>query len=153
MNVWQALDLRNLFAIPRTILGNATHADWRGAAEQGGLIGLVGEALQTAVGTNTEPFFVPCGSEWKIDDIAALLRRHGIKLWGAACFNDELYFRVEKRQAHWAQYVMLRAGVPLLHGLLDGSRAIPGYGGQPNSGDRASGLGGLLDTIARELGL
>jgi hypothetical protein len=55
-------------------------------------------------------------------------------------FHNELFFRVKARQAHWAQYVMLRAGVPLLHGLLAGSRAIPQ---QPAAGGWRAWLGRL----------
>ena len=66
----------------------------------------------------------------EFQDIEALLLRYGIKLWGVGYWNNELFFRVKGRQAHWAQYVLLRGGVPLLHGMLDGSRAIPGCGRQ-----------------------
>ena len=112
------------------------------------------EAMQTAVGANTEPFFIPCDSEWKIDDVQALLRQYGIKLWGVGYFNNELYFRVKKRQAHWAQYVLLRAGVPLLHGMLDGSRAIPGLSQQPrpSASESHDVVGGLLDWVGRLIG-
>ena len=110
--------------------------------------------MKTAVGANTEPFFIPCDSEWKIDDVQALLRQYGIKLWGVGYFNNELYFRVKKRQAHWAQYVLLRAGVPLLHGMLDGSRAIPGLNQQPPppASESHDVVGGLLDWVGRLIG-
>jgi len=154
MSGFQVLDLRNLVVLPATIVGNVQHADWQGAAQRHGAAGLAMEAMQTAVGANTEPFFIPCDSEWRIDDVQALLRQHGIKLWGVGYFNNELYFRVKKRQAHWAQYVLLRAGVPLLHGMLDGSRAIPGYNQQtqPDSPGRPDVVGGLLDWVGRLLG-
>ncbi len=36
-------------------------------------------------------------------------------MWGVGWANGEMFFRVRKRQAAWAQYVMQRYGVPLLH--------------------------------------
>ena len=154
MSGFQVLDLRNLVVLPATIVGNVQHADWQGAAQSHGAAGLAMEAMQTAVGANTEPFFIPCDSEWRIDDVQALLRQYGIKLWGVGYFNNELYFRVKKRQAHWAQYVLLRAGVPLLHGMLDGSRAIPGLSQQPRPSARENHdvVGWLLDWVGRLIG-
>ena len=148
------LDVTNVVVLPATILGNFGHADWRGAARAGGVVGLSAEAVKAAVGANTEPFFIPCDSEWKINDVQGLLRQYGIKLWGVGYFNNELYFRVKKRQAHWAQYVLLRAGVPLLHGMLDGSRAVPGLSQQPrpSASESHDVVGGLLDWVGRLIG-
>ena len=75
----------------------------QGAARRNGVAGLTVEAIQTAVGANTVPFFVPRTCGWQIDDIQALLLQYGIKLWGVGYFGNELDFRVKKRQAHWAQ--------------------------------------------------
>lgn len=150
----QLLDPTNIFVLPANVVGNIRHADWQGQAKTHGLAGIVIETLRTATGANTEPFFVPCDSEWKIGDIQALLVRHGVKLWGVGYWNNELFFRVKGRQAHWAQYVLLRAGVPLRHGLLDGSRAIPGYNQQaePVPINRRGIVDQLLDWIDRLAG-
>ncbi len=150
----QLLDPTNILILPANIIGDYRYADWQGAAETGGLLGVAAEAFQATIGTNTAPFFVPCDSTWKINDIQALLLRYGIKLWGVGYWNNELFFRVKGRQAHWAQYVLLRAGVPLLHGLLGGSRAIPGYNqpAEPEPPRRGDLLGGLLDWVGRWLG-
>lgn len=118
-------DPRNIFLLPATVLGTFRHADWRGAREESGIAGIATEIAQSAIGANTMAFFIPTNSEWQIQDVEALLARYGVKLWGVGYWNGEMYFRVKKRQAHWAQYVMLREGVPLLHGLMDTSRALP----------------------------
>jgi inner membrane protein involved in colicin E2 resistance len=150
----QLLDPSNVLVLPATIAGSFRNADWEGAAQAGGIAGVVAEALQAATGTNTEPFFVATSSDWKIHNIQALLLRYGIKLWGVGYFNNELFFRVKGRQAHWAQYVLLRAGVPLLHGLLDGSRAIPRYNQEADPAPSRTGpVDGLLDWAGRLLGL
>jgi hypothetical protein len=142
-------DPTNLLILPATIIGAIRHADWRGAREREGVPGVADEMVHAALGTNTMAFFIPTSSHWQIQDVQALLLRHGVKLWGVGYWNGEMYFRVKKRQSHWAQYVMLRAGVPLLHGLMPGSRAIPGAGGQiaPPREARAS----LLSWVANLL--
>lgn len=119
------LDPTNIAVLPANILGNFWYADWRGAWQRGGVLGVTIEALRAALGLSAEPFFVPTQSGWQIGAIRQLLQRHGIALWGVGYWNQELFFRVKARQAHWAQYVLLQAGVPLLHGYLAGSRAQP----------------------------
>lgn len=119
------LDPTNIGVLPAHILGNFWYADWRGAWQRGGVVGVAIEALRAALGLSAEPFFVPTKSAWQIGAIRQLLARHGIGLWGVGYWNHELFFRVTARQAHWAQYVLLRAGVPLLHGYLGGTRAQP----------------------------
>lgn len=145
----QRLDPTNILVLPANIVGNFRYADWQGAVQAHGPAGVITETLRAAAGANTEPFFVSCDSEWKIGDIQALLLRYGIKLWGVGYWNNELFFRVKGRQAHWAQYVLLRAGVPLCHGLLSGSRAIPGYSRQaaPNATNHGSLTDRVLDWI------
>lgn len=145
-------DPSNILILPATIAGTFLHADWKGARKRSGMLGLTAELAQSVAGTNTMAFFIPTDSDWAIQDIQALLIRYGVKLWGVGYWNGEMYFRVKKRQAHWAQYVMLRAGVPLLHGLMDTSRALPTAARNaleaPGTGapDRVlAWLGGLLD--------
>jgi hypothetical protein len=104
-------------AIPETILQTLWHADWRSAKNRG-LGGLLSEAIGSLLGTNTWPFFVRLDSGWNAADIAHLLKRHGIRTWGYGFANGELFFRVRKSQAAWAQYVLLRKGVPLEHRLF-----------------------------------
>lgn len=142
MSSQSLIDPTNIFVLPANIAGNFWYADWRGAWQRGGVIGVLGEALQAASGATSEPFFVPCASTWQIDEIRALLLRHGVKLWGVGYWHKELFFRVKGRQAHWAQYVMLRADVPLLHGYLAGSRAIPKA---PTAAPKRGWLGRLFD--------
>ena len=83
-------------ALPRSILGDLTHPDPRGAW----------------------PFFVQLDSGWSMPAINRLLAARGIATWGSGVANGELYFRVRRGQAAWAQYLLLKAGVPLQHRLL-----------------------------------
>ena len=124
----QLLDPTNILVLPANVLGNFRYADWQGAAARGGIAGIAAEGLQATSGANTEPFFVPCDSEWKIQDIRRSSCATASSCGASATGITSSSSRVKGRQAHWAQYVLLRAGVPLLHGMLDGSRAIPGCG-------------------------
>jgi hypothetical protein len=136
-------DIRDLFVkinplvLPASVLGSFRFADWKGAQQRAGSVGLVGEVARSALGTNTVPFFVPETSGWRPSDLSALLMSYGIRIWGVGCFNAEIHFRVKERQADWAQYVLLSAGVPLTHGLLPGTRANPNPDGIDRSKAKA----------------
>ena len=53
---------------------------------------------------------------YKVDKI---LRRYGGRVWGRKVSGSERSFLVKRSQAVWAEYVLCRAGVPLLNPLLD----------------------------------
>ncbi len=110
-------------ALPRVIVETLFHADWGAARQKHGVLGLGLEAAGSIAATNTYTFFVPLDSPWGGAEIGALLRSKGITMWGAAYANGEMFFRVRRQQADWAQYVMLQAGVPLLHRLIAGERS------------------------------
>jgi len=141
----------NWLALPQTIAESLWHADWTRAYQKGNLPGIIGEALSSVAGTNTFPFFVPSNSHWSGADIQALLARHGIKMWGVGWANGEMFFRVSKRQAAWAQYVMLKSGVPLLHRLISEQPNAASTGSNSARQSR-SGLDGLLDRLDSLLG-
>jgi len=52
--------------------------------------------------------------------VEKLLRQYGVRVWGRKIVDDSMRsFLVRQRQAVWAEYVMCRAGVPLVDELLD----------------------------------
>jgi len=51
--------------------------------------------------------------------LVPLLQDKGIKTWGLTVFDGFIMITVRLRQAHWAQYLLLREGLPIEHGLLD----------------------------------
>ncbi|NOZ29438.1 MAG: hypothetical protein GXP39_15490 [Chloroflexi bacterium] len=120
-------------ALPQTIVENLLYADWSTAKRKNTL---VSEFLRNLLGLNSVPFFVPMDSPWSAGEIHALLAKHGIKMWGVGWANGELFFRVRKQQAIWAQYVMLRAGVPLTHGLLASHSSLEKHPIQQVSSDK-----------------
>jgi hypothetical protein len=94
------------------------HADWKAAFQRDGVLGLCAEALSSLSGANSYPFFVPLASGWSGQSIQRLLAQKGVKMWGWAFASSQLLFHVRISQAAWAQYVMLRAGVPLQGPML-----------------------------------
>ena len=123
-------------AIPETIFQTFWNADWR-SAKRRGLHGLLSESIASLLGTNSWPFFVPLNSGWNGADITRLLKRHGIRVWGYGFANGELFFRVRRSQAAWAQYVLLRAGVPLQHRLFSKKTGLPQQGAGRSQGQRS----------------
>jgi hypothetical protein len=139
-DIFQLLAYFDWSILPRTIVQTFTHADWRGAAERGGVTGLLAEAGASLIGTNCCAFFTPIGGPWSGARIERLLAGRGIKMWGVGFANGELFFRVSREQAAWAQYVMERAGVPLLYGGAPSDQPGPRTAaGQPARGNSMGG--------------
>lgn len=119
-------------SLPETVIDTLWYADWKGAYETGGAAGLLSEALNSLVGYNTWTFFVPVSSASTGGDIKRLLAQHGVEMWGYGFAHGELFFRVRKNKAAWAQYVLLKHGVPLQHRLIGSEpRAQSNTGGRP----------------------
>jgi hypothetical protein len=108
----------NLFLLTRTIFFSFWHADWGGAYQRKGVLGVVGEFFCSLVGVNTWPFFIEDSGRWDRNQIQRLLGQHGIKMWGWGHSQGQFFFRVKKCQAHWAQYILLENNVPVGGRLL-----------------------------------
>ena len=52
-------------------------------------------------------------------EVESTLRRYGVRVCGRLHDSKTLSFTVKRRQARWAEYVLLRAGVPLESRLYD----------------------------------
>ena len=111
--------------LPDVIVGSFWHADWKSVFQRAGIWGLLTECIDSFLGTNTWTFFVPLDGVWSGHNINQLLAQHGIEMWGWGFAYGELFFRVRKSKAEWAQYLMLRAGVQLKHRLLAAKSANP----------------------------
>ena len=44
----------------------------------------------------------------------ALLKRYGVVIYGRRVTSKHLVFRVKTKQAQWAEYLLLRAGAPVV---------------------------------------
>lgn len=107
------LDFFNIIDRLEGILARFEHADWEGAAKKSGGLGIVGEAARSAAGANAWTFHVPRECGWAGSEIEAYLKKYGVVIWGRRATGSELHFSVKERQANWAEYLLLRRGIPL----------------------------------------
>jgi hypothetical protein len=90
------------------------YANWK-KARKGGPLGILFEFLSAVVGYSAPTILIGRGSSWRGIDVERLLKRHGIKIWDRGIASQSaLYFCVKRRQVGWAEYLLARAGVPLL---------------------------------------
>jgi hypothetical protein len=90
------------------------HADWRGAWERRGPLGLIAEFVSCLSSHNSPEIRVSRYTAWRGIDVERLLKRHGVKVWDRGIIGPCFYFRVKQRQVKWAEYVLLRAGVTMV---------------------------------------
>jgi hypothetical protein len=131
------------------------YADWKRSYRRAGWLGVMGEFAACLTSHNAPTFYIARSSSWRGIDIERLLKRHGVKIWDRGLAGDHLYFCVKRRQARWAEYLLLRAGVPLTNAPADprnqfyASRYSPGS--EPptrtpkSNGDWLDWLHSLLD--------
>lgn len=55
-----------------------------------------------------------------LNECEAMLKRYGIAVYGRTHDAKRMYFHVKKRQAAWAEYVLLSAGVTFASPPVDG---------------------------------
>jgi len=95
------------------------NADWDGAYQRAGIYGLISEFLDCLTSRNAPTIRVSRYSLWSGIEIERLLYRHGVKVWDRGRSGDDLYFCVKLRQVKWAEYLLLRAGVPVTSTLVE----------------------------------
>ena len=88
-------------------------------------------------------------------DIEMILRRYGVRIWGREPSpRGDLALLVKSKQAGWAEYLLNRAGVPILSPLSeDGESLIARHGGtMPAPGSRyGTRKQSLVDGVVRGL--
>lgn len=89
------------------------NADWRVAWRRAGLLGVASEMMACLTARNAPTLRVRRGCGWNGQMVEGLLGCYGVKVWDRGASGEELYFCVKRRQAKWAEYVLLRAGVPV----------------------------------------
>ena len=75
-----------------------------------------------------------------------LLRSKGVKVYGRCIANGDAFFQVPKKQAEWAEYLLLKAGVPLKYHLFSerNRKYVRGAGQQQD----LLSVDGLLDLLS-----
>ena len=107
------LDAFNWIDRLQGLFSSFVHADWKGATQREGPLGLVGELGRTAIGANTWTFHVPIESDWSGGEIERFLNHYGIIVWGRRVTGSHSIVTVKRRQAVWAEYLLLRRGISL----------------------------------------
>ena len=73
------------------------------------------DLVAATLGFSTWPFFVDATDpRWNRGKITRLLMRYGIEVGGFGYHNKRFMFRVRRGQAHFAEQMLLRAGVPVV---------------------------------------
>ena len=128
------------------------NANWHGAFHHRGFTGLIDEFATSLTGRNAWRFYVPRNCGWSGIEMERLLERHGVKVWDRGFTRDCLTFRVKRRQANWAEYLLRRRGIPVLsqpfNPLNDEYARRHAPGSEPPTGSRQSKpRRGLLDDL------
>ncbi|HLF26135.1 MAG TPA: hypothetical protein VJG32_07355 [Anaerolineae bacterium] len=101
------------------VVSTFLNADWAGAYRRDGVVGVILEFFACLTSHNAPTIRVSRYSHWRGIDIERLLKRHGVKVWDRGLAGDDLYFCVKRRQVRWAEYLLLRAGVPVTSALTE----------------------------------
>ncbi len=101
------------------IVSTFRYADWKGAYQRHGAMGVMNECVASIAGTNYWILSIQRNAGWSGIEAEALLRRHGVAIWGRWFTQDDLLFCVKKRQARWAEYLLSRRGIPVTSGPFD----------------------------------
>jgi len=96
------------------------HGDYRHAE---GVAGILNEFVQSVGGANTHKFSMPRRGRHSLNEVEAQLRKYGITVFGRTHDGNYMHFHVKRRQARWAEYIMLHAGVELVGPLFDSRNA------------------------------
>ena len=119
MDILEALEYIDLIDRVEGVFSTFLNADWEGAYQRDGIYGVIDEILACLTSHNAPLIRVARHSHWRGIDIERLLKRHGVKVWDRGIQADDLYFRVKRRQVKWAEYLLLRAGVPVTSVLVE----------------------------------
>jgi hypothetical protein len=76
-------------------------------------------------------FNISSGCGWSGRDIEKLLRKNGIKTWGAMVISDTILITVRKDQAAQAQAVLEQNGITLEGGMVEASKPSKRQSSQP----------------------
>ena len=89
------------------------------------LEGLIRGAIYGDLGYQISILYHDCGGSHTRREIEVLLKRYGVAVYGRTHDAKHMHFRVKKRQARWAEYILLHANAKITSSLVDGRN--PGY--------------------------
>jgi hypothetical protein len=97
---------------------------------------------ETAIHGHGWTFYLDLNSGWTGARCEKLLRSKGVKVYGRCIAKGDAFFQVPKKQAEYAEYLLLKAGAPLKYHLF--SERNRKYMGQSSTPTRRGGLLGLF---------
>ena len=101
------------------VISTFRYADWEGAYQRNGINGVIAELWACVTSSNAPTIRVSRYSAWSGIEIERLLSRHGVRVWDRHISGDDVCFSVKRRQVKWAEYLLLRAGVPVTSILFE----------------------------------
>ena len=69
---------------------------------------------------------------WSLNEVRAVLDSFHVNNYGRGFNSEEIWIHVPEHQARWAEYLLLRAGAPVIMDVVDGRNA--GWAGNPAHG-------------------
>lgn len=101
------------------VISTFIRAEWDRAWRRAGVLGLLWEIIRCVLNLNTHTIYLDRYCGWSGIQAERLLKRYGIPLWDRHLAGESVAFCVKKRQARWAEYVLMRAGCTLNRRLAD----------------------------------
>ena len=112
----------------------------KGRCRAGRLVGFAARLPAALTGANSLAFWTCGGSAgWSGGEIERFLRKYGVVVWDRGFVGRSTTSSASSRQANWAEYLLLRRGIPITGSLFNPDNRD--YGEQHAPGDAASGLG------------
>jgi len=116
LDIVSALDLLDRL---EGVISSFINADWAGSRRRHGSTGTIVEVISTVTFHNAPTIRISRMCTWSGLAIEQLLFRHGVRVWDRGVTSQEIFFRVKRRQVKWAEYLLLRAGVPVVSVLVE----------------------------------
>lgn len=153
MNLDDFLDVFNLASRVEGLVSSILHFDKRRASQGPPVLGVAGELARSATGAASWTFRVRRDLGWTGGDVERLLNHYAIPIWCRRVTDKHFILSVPRRQANWAEYLILRRGMPLEGELFnpDNQRYAMKYapGDQPPAwADRDRSQRGFVDRLS-----
>jgi hypothetical protein len=113
MDLDDFLDHFNWLSRVEGVMSSVIHFDKRKAADGPPLVGAVMQIARSATGADAWTFHVVRNQGWTGGDVERLLDRYAIPVWCRRVTGRYFILSVPRRQANWAEYLILRRGMSL----------------------------------------
>jgi len=119
MNLDDFLDIFNLASRAEGLVSSILHFDKRKASSGPPVVGVARELALSATGLSSWTFRIRRDEGWTGGDVERLLNPYAIPIWCRRVTGQHFILSVPRRQANWAEYLILRRGMPLEGALFN----------------------------------